>query len=132
MTMQKLSELCASFLDTVDEIDPADAVAYGTRLDRIVKKLALNAAEHVGEHDLGEISALMARCHGVLAWLAAEAEDINDRQRRYGRQQAVLNLCVLCESIRRYYTGRRKPEDVESLQALVSSALATLVVTEEE
>jgi hypothetical protein len=60
----------------------------------------------------------------------AEAEDAGDRQRRYARQQAVVNLLLLCEGVARFHTGRRRPEDVDALRALIAGALAPLVQEE--
>jgi hypothetical protein len=129
--MTMLSDITEKFCQSEQELDPGDAVAYGMRLEALTKKLATDAAGYVADYAMGEVSSLMARIHGVLAWLAAEREDINDRQRRYGRQQAVLSLLLLAEGIRRFHTGRRRDEDVDALRALVGSALAGLVPEEE-
>jgi hypothetical protein len=130
--MTKISDLAEKFCQAEEELDATDAVSYGTRLDGLVRRLATDVAQHVGgEYAMGEVPALMARCHAVLQWLAAEAEDVGDRQRRLGRRQAVVSLLLLCEGIRRFHAGRRKQEDQDALRALVGSALTPLVPGEE-
>jgi len=53
------------------------------------------------------------------------------RRCRYRRQQAVLNLLVLCCVVASFHTGsaadRRKPANVEALESAVASALQELV-----
>jgi hypothetical protein len=105
-----LSDLCTTFLTDVEALDPRGE-DFGAELTLLALNLARDATHHIGGYGMGEIPALCQRCSEVLAWLKSEAEDTEDRQRRYGRQQAVLNLLVLCEAISRFYPGKRKAED---------------------
>jgi hypothetical protein len=74
---------------------------------------------------MGEISALLQRCHDVLAALKSESEDPEDRKRRYDRRQAELSLLVLCEGICRFHTGKRKA--ATAFRDLIADALSPLV-----
>ena len=126
-----LPQLCAEFQVEVEALDADDVGDYAAQLRRLTLKLARDAALEIADHHYGEIPALCQRCHEVLAWLAAEAEDVEDRQRRYGRQQTVLNLLVLAEGIVRFHSGQgtRKARDeaAAALRDHVADALQALV-----
>ena len=93
-----------------------------------VQKLARDAANHVADYGMGEIPALLQRCHEVMAWLQAESEDTEDWQRRYARQQSVLNLLSLCEGTCQFHrAGKRKTTEVSAFRSQVSDALRELV-----
>jgi hypothetical protein len=100
---------------------------YARELTGLVKRLAKDAAAHVADYHLGEIPALCQRCHEVLAVLSVEADDAEDRQRRYARQQALLNVLTLCEGICRFHAGKRKTADIDALRGLIADALQPLV-----
>ena len=124
-----LPELCEAIQDQVEALE-TDTEDYAGRLKRLKLKLARDAAEHVGEsYAMGEIPALCQRICELMAALAAAAEGPDDRQRRYGRQQALLNLLTLCESIRVFDVGThaQRRASIASLRGLVSDALAGLV-----
>jgi hypothetical protein len=59
--------------------------------------------------------------------LSVEADDAEDRQRRYARQQALLNVLTLCEGICRFHAGKRKTADIDALRGLIADALQPLV-----
>jgi hypothetical protein len=124
-----LSTICDAFQAEVEQLD-SGADDYSYQLRPLVLKLVRDAAAVVEESHHGEASALLELGRLVLAWLKSEMEDTEDRQRRYARRQAVVSLLLLCEGIRRFHAGRRKPEDVDALRALVRSALAPLVQEE--
>ena len=109
-----------SRLDVKDEV-------YGIDLRRLTLRLARDAAAQVEGYGYGEIPALLELSGLVLAWIKAEAEDPEDRQQRYARQRAVLNLLTLCEGICRFHGGRRRASDVAKFRDLVADALRGLV-----
>jgi hypothetical protein len=117
-----LSQLCEAFANKVDALDPRNE-DYLPHLKVAVLKLARDAANHVeGSH--GEVSAILELGRLVLAWLSSEAEDREDRSRRYNRQRAVLDLLGLCESIRLFHrAGKRKPAEVTAFRGQVGDAL---------
>ena len=121
-----LSDILEAFQREVEEqLDPD---THATRLPHLVTKLAKDAAALIADHNLGEIPALCQRCHDILAALAAEAEDPEDRQCRYRCRAAVLNLLVLADGVARFHaSGRRKPTDLAALRDLVADALRDLV-----
>jgi hypothetical protein len=123
-----LSAICDTFAAEVEALDPK-ADDFGVDLRRLILKLARDATAEFADHDLGEVPALLERCRYVIAWLKSAAED-EDRQRRYGRQQALLNLLVLCEGICRFHDSKRKAADVDALRNLIGDALRALVVEE--
>jgi len=127
-----LPELCEAFQDQVEALDPGDG-SHAARLAQMVKKLARDAAEHFGDHHLGEIPAVLQRCQELVAALAAEAEDADDRLGRYRRQQALLSLLVLCGAIRAYHAGThaQRRAMVDALRGQVADALAGLVEAED-
>jgi hypothetical protein len=99
-----LSILCSVFQAEVEALDPKDE-DYGTRLRTLVLKLAKDATAHVADYGLGEVPALLQLCQQVLAWLKSESEDPEDRQHRYGRQQAVLDLLTFSHALAGFHGG---------------------------
>jgi hypothetical protein len=69
----------------------------------------------------------MQRIHEALSAIAAEAEDPDDRHRRYARQAALLNLLILVDGIVRFHASKRRANDVAALRDLVADALRPLV-----
>jgi hypothetical protein len=128
-----ISEICNSFANDVEGLDPKDE-DYPADLRRLVLMLVRDASLYFADYGMGEIPALCQRCHEVLSWLSAEAEDPEDRQRRYGRQQVVLNLLTLCEALVRFHdasgTRKAKAADLAALRAQVADALQGLVAAE--
>ncbi len=125
-----LSDLCDRFQVEAEALDPA-ADDTADELRGLIHKLARDAADHVADYGLGEVPALMRRCREALAALAAEVVDAEDagedRRRRYDRRQAVLNLLVFCEGVRRFHASKGKPDDLTEFRGQVADALADLV-----
>ena len=121
-----LNEICNAFASDAEALDPKSE-DYRVELRSLVLKLARDAAAHVESHSFGEIPALLQRCYELLAWLKSEADDPEDRARRYGRAQAVLNLLQLCDGIARFHTGRRKAAELARFRVLIVDALQGLV-----
>lgn len=124
-----LSELCDTFATEVERLNSRDE-DYPTDLRALTKQLIRDAAEHVEVSQFGEVPTLLESSRIVLAWLSAE--DPENRQRRYGRQQAVLNLLTLCEGIRRLRVGTRKSKNdaAAALREAVADSLRGLVPVE--
>ena len=55
-------------------------------------------------------------------WLKSEAEDPEDRSRRYQRQRAVLDLLTLCEGVRVFHASKGKAEDITALRNQIADA----------
>jgi hypothetical protein len=89
--------------------DPDDDLP--DRLMRLITRLIRDAAELVAEHSMGEIPALLQRCHKALTAIAAEAEEREYRRCRYRRQGAVLNLLILVDGVARYRTESQVKKD---------------------
>jgi hypothetical protein len=122
-----LSEACQEFVDALDEI-PADGEPPA-RLRPLITRLAKDAVEHVAEHRHGEISALLQRSYLALAALSAEIENPDDRQCRYRRQAALLDLVILVDAVTRFHAATRAQQraSVDALRDLVAAALSDLV-----
>ena len=127
-----LGDICETFQDQVDALNPGDG-SHAGRLTQMVRKLARDVVEHLGDHHLGEIPAVLQRISELMAALAAEAEDADDRLGRYRRQQALLSLLVLCGAIRAYHAGThaQRRAMVDALRGQVADALAGLVEAED-
>jgi hypothetical protein len=115
-----LGEACAEFQNKVDKLDPGDK-DYPAHLRAAILKLTRDAAAHFADYDNGEVPAILERSRFVLSWLQSEAEDAEDRQRRYNREQAVLSLLFLCSAVtqgrepdRASWPGRRRAAGVNS------------------
>jgi hypothetical protein len=52
-----LSEICTTFQDAVEQLDPAD-LNYAARLGNLTRKLASDAVAQIGNYPLGEAVAL--------------------------------------------------------------------------
>jgi hypothetical protein len=124
--MTTLREICQNFEDELEELVPASA-DLASRIKGLITRLAKDASEHVADDGMGEIPALLQRCHEALAALAAEAEDAEDRRCRYRSRAAVLNLLLLADGVARFHGGKQKPADVAALRDLVADALSGLV-----
>jgi hypothetical protein len=72
--------------------------------------------------------ALLELSRVVLSWLRSEAEDPEDRQRRYARQQAVLDLLMFCEALRRSHAAKGRPDELAAFRAKVADALGGLAL----
>jgi hypothetical protein len=60
-----------------------------------------------------------------LLWLKTEAEDPDDRQRRYGRQQALIDLLTFCHTLVGHLgsTATRQKENLEVHRTRIADAL---------
>jgi hypothetical protein len=121
-----LTDLCNKFQTDVEALDEAD-LGHATQLAVLVRKLAFGATAYFADYPYGEVPAIIELTRIVLAWLKAEAEDTNDRQRRYARQQAVVNLLMLCEGLSRFHTGKRRGSDTATLRGQIGEALRGLI-----
>lgn len=116
-----------SFRTKVDKLDPRDE-DYAAHLRAAILKLTRDAAAHFADYDDGEVPAILERSRFVLSWLQSEAEDAEDRQRRYNRQQAVLNLLFLCSAVAQFHrSGKRKTASLTELRDQVADALRGLI-----
>jgi hypothetical protein len=122
--MTSLPELCDEFQDELERLEPTEA-DLPPRIRGLITRLVRDAVEHVVEHRLGEVTALVQLCGDALQ--ALEAEDLEDRASRYAVRRAVLNVLAMCDGISRFHEGRQKPADVAALRDLVAGALAGLV-----
>jgi hypothetical protein len=125
-----LSTICDAFQAEVEQLD-SGADDYSYQLRPLVLKLVRDAAAVVEESHYGEVPALLELGRLVLAWLKSEMEDTEDRQRRYARRQAVLDLLRLCDGISGFYASKRKASDVAAHRARIGDALRGLVPAEQ-
>jgi hypothetical protein len=93
-----LSEICTTFQDAVEQLDQAD-LNYAARLGVLTQKLANDAAAEIADFPYGEPVALTQLCANLLQWLKSESQDPDDRQRRYGRQAATIDLLTFCHAL---------------------------------
>jgi hypothetical protein len=123
-----LSTICDAFQPEVEALDPKDE-DYGTRLRSLVLKLAKDAAAEIADYPFGEPVALLQLCQQVLAWLKSEAEDPEDRRRRYGRQQAVLDLLTFSHALAGFHGGSaaQQRKRLAEHRARIADALRPLV-----
>jgi hypothetical protein len=119
-----LSDLCDTFQDEVQQLDPGD-IDYAVRLGSLTQKLAKDAAAEIADYPYGEPAPLTQLCAGVLQWLKAEAADPDDRQRRYGRQQAVIDLLTFCHALTGFHAGSaaQQRENLADHRARIADAL---------
>ncbi len=128
--MTTLSESCNKFADALEELEPADA-DLPARLKGLITWLVRGASEHVAEHSMGEVAAIVQRCHEALSTLSAERGDPDDRRSRYRSRAAVPNLLIMVDGVARFHQGKQKPANVAALRELVADALSGLVEPEE-
>jgi hypothetical protein len=118
--MATLSDTLTAFLDQTDDLD-------GLALANAIRRLATDAAAIIPDHSAGEIPALIQRCGTALAWLNAEAKDLESRANRHGRQRAVLDLTDLLEAIHTFHAGRSDDDHLSAMRAEIAAALRPLV-----
>jgi hypothetical protein len=106
----------------------------GVRLRGLITKLVRDASEHVADYGMGEVPALMQRCHEALVALATRIENPDERWYRYQSRTAVLNLLTLADTIQSHHAGSRAQQrkTLDALRRLISSALAEHVERDEE
>ena len=123
-----LSQLCETFQTEVAQLDPGEQ-DYAVRLAGLTQKLARNATELIADYPFGESVALIQLCAQVLQWLKSERDDPDDRQRRYARQQPVLDLLVFCHALGGHYDGTaaRQRENLAERRVRIADALRPLV-----
>jgi hypothetical protein len=123
-----LTDLCTTYQSDVEALDPAE-VGYAVRLTGLTQKLALDAAGLVVDFPFGEAVALIQLAGNLLQWLKSEAEDPTDLQRRYGRQQAVLDLMVFAHALVGYLGASQtwQRENLPDHRQRVANALAALL-----
>jgi hypothetical protein len=93
-----LSDLCTGYQSDVEALDPAE-VGYAVRLTGLSQTLANDAAAEIADFPYGEPVALTQLCANLLQWLKSESQDPDDRQRRYGRQAATIDLLTFCHAL---------------------------------
>jgi hypothetical protein len=118
-----LSELCSTYQDEVEKLAEADD--YLVRLAGLTQRLAKDATEQIADYPHGEPVALIQLCGQVLQWSASEAAAPEDRQRRHGRQQAVIVLLVFCHAIAGFHGGSaaQQREGLAEHRARIADAL---------
>jgi hypothetical protein len=123
-----LSDLCESFQSAVEQLDPAE-VGYAVRLTGLTQKLANDAAALVTDYPYGEAVALVSLAGNLLQWLKSEAENPDDRERRYARQQAVLDLLTFAHALVTHYgaSATQQKERLDAHRERIGDALRALV-----
>jgi hypothetical protein len=123
-----LSDICGTYQSEVERLDPGEQ-DYAGRLNILTQKLAKDAAAEIVNFPYGEAVAVIQLCAQVLQWLRSEAEDPEDRQRRYARQQAVIDLLVFCHALAGFHGGSvaRQRENLAEHRARIADALRPLV-----
>ena len=123
-----LSDICETFQAEVERLDPGEQ-DYAGRLNILTQKLAGDAAAEIVNFPYGEAVAVIQLCAQVLQWLRSEAEDPEDRQRRYARQQAVLDLLTFCHALSIHYgaSATQQRENLAEHRARIADALRPLV-----
>jgi hypothetical protein len=126
--MTMLSDLCTGYQSDVDQLDPTD-IHYTARLGVLTQKLALDAAALVTDYPFGEAVALVQLAAQVVQWIKAESEDPDDLQRRYGRQQAVLDILVFAHALATHYGASVawQKENLDAHRERIGNALRALV-----
>ena len=122
-----LSTICKTFQDRVDGLDPG-LEGYAARLGVLTQELAADATAAIVDHPYGEPIALVSLAAQVLQWLKAEAADPDDRQRRYGRQQAVLDLLTFCHALSIHYgaSATQQRENLADHRTRIADALGAI------
>jgi hypothetical protein len=123
-----LSDTCETYQSEVERLDPGEQ-DYAGRLNILTQKLAKDATAEIVNFPYGEPAALVSLCAQLVQWLKAEAEDPEDRQRRYARQQAVLDLLTFCHALSIHYgaSAARQRENLAEHRTRIADALRPLV-----